>query len=322
MTATTSQTKDEKAADDAPLMFVGDRKSAQASDAGSVSAHTLDRLPRLPANGLAPSLERRRLQFYLVMVIGDLLILLGSFALISDVYAAAGLSHDMMLPAYLLLPIFLTIGLYSGIYSLPALGSWKIAARRMVAALLISAALLNFIAFFAKMNAEFSRVVFTIGLIICCLLMAAFRGFLVRQMRLTLGPSPINKLIIEAGGDPVSMPDVYRINAMAHGIKPAINDPEALDRMAHYLRNMDEVIVSCPPEDRAAWAEVLKGSGLHGEVVSSFAREIGAIGIIHHDAANVSTLLVSTGPLGAKRFINCCERIYYLQIKSASIICG
>jgi lipopolysaccharide/colanic/teichoic acid biosynthesis glycosyltransferase len=45
---------------------------------------------------------------------------------------------------------------------------------------------------------------------------------------------------------------------------------------------------------------VLKGSGVHGEVLSDFMREIGALGVIHRDEAGITTLLVSTGPLGMR----------------------
>lgn len=47
-----------------------------------VEADTTLRLPRAPSQGLAMSLERRRLQFYLFLVLADMGILLGSFALV------------------------------------------------------------------------------------------------------------------------------------------------------------------------------------------------------------------------------------------------
>jgi polysaccharide biosynthesis protein PslA len=43
----------------------------------------------------------------------------------------------------------------------------------------------------------------------------------------------------------------------------------------------------CRPQDRLAWAEVFKGSGIHGEVISNYARLIGALGIILHREANL-----------------------------------
>jgi lipopolysaccharide/colanic/teichoic acid biosynthesis glycosyltransferase len=63
---------------------------------------------------------------------------------------------------------------------------------------------------------------------------------------------------------------------------------------------MDQVIVSCPPDRRLAWAMVLKGCGVNGEVLSDFMREIGALGLVHRDEIGMTTLLVSTGPLGLR----------------------
>jgi lipopolysaccharide/colanic/teichoic acid biosynthesis glycosyltransferase len=45
---------------------------------------------------------------------------------------------------------------------------------------------------------------------------------------------------------------------------------------------------------------VLKGAGVQGEVLSDFMREIGALGVVHHDEIGITTLLVSTGPLGLR----------------------
>jgi lipopolysaccharide/colanic/teichoic acid biosynthesis glycosyltransferase len=123
---------------------------------------------------------------------------------------------------------------------------------------------------------------------------------MVRLVRQKLGPGVINRLVIHAGGPPIALPHAHTIEARAHGLVPDADDPLALDRLSKYLRNMDEVIVSCPDSDRADWAHVLKGTGIHGEVLHPLSREIGAIAVIHHDAAGVSALQVSTGQLGIR----------------------
>ena len=86
------------------------------------------RLPRAPANGLARSLEKRRLQAYLGMVATDAVLLLACFGLVALVHLGRG--GDMvpvrggMQSAYLLLPLYLTIALYNGTYSRSALTDW------------------------------------------------------------------------------------------------------------------------------------------------------------------------------------------------------
>jgi lipopolysaccharide/colanic/teichoic acid biosynthesis glycosyltransferase len=107
-------------------------------------------------------------------------------------------------------------------------------------------------------------------------------------------------LVIDDGGPPVALPDSYFVNARERGLSPALDDPHALDLLARHVRNMDQVIVSCPPERHVAWAIVLKGTGVHGEVLANHMREIGALGVVNRDEANITTLLVSTGPLGLR----------------------
>lgn len=91
-----------------------------------------------------------------------------------------------------------------------------------------------------------------------------------------------------------------------------------LDRLARYIRNMDRVIVSCRPQDRVAWAEILKCSGIHGEVISDYAREIGALGVVHHPEAGVTGLLVSTGQLGMRS--RAIKRVFDLATSITALI--
>lgn len=262
------------------------------------------RLMRAPANGLARSLEKRRLQAYLFSVAADALILLACFALVAMVYLgqAGDLARvqDGMQSAYLLLPLYLTIALYDGTYSRSGLTDWRKSGGKAFLTLLVSAALLNFIAFFAKMNAEFSRVVFTVGLAATAFCFVGYRALFARWLVANWGPGACNRLVILAGGPSFTMPHAFHVDAARHGLKPDGNDPLALDRLAKYLRNMDYVLVSSSREDRLAWSDVLKGSGVQGELIDENSHNVGALGVIHHDVVNQSALLVSTGQLGMR----------------------
>lgn len=257
-------------------------------------------VPRAPHAGLAPSLEGRRLRMYLLQMVVDIVLLLGACALVAFVYAGESMVLQALLPAQLMLPLFLTIAWHNGTYSLGSLTDWRSGSLAMLAAVLIAAVLLNFLAFFAKMNEEFSRVVFVAGISLAITVMAASRFLISRWIRRYWGPSPLNRLVIDAGGPPMNVPHAYIVDAAAHGLVPSLEDPHALDRLSRYLQNMDEVIVNCPLDERGAWARALKGSGVHGEVTSELVREIGVLGVIHRDDARISTLLVSTGPLGMR----------------------
>jgi len=275
-------------------------------------------VPRAPTAGLAPSLERRRLRLYLLQMLLDIGLLLGACALVAYLYAGKGTVLEALLPAQLMLPLFLTIAWHNGTYSMRSLTDWRSGSVDMVASVLIAAALLNFLAFFAKMNDNFSRVVFVAGVTLGVALMVASRYAAVKWIRRHWGPSPINRLVIDAGGPPMQIEHAYQIDAQAHGLVPSLEDPHALDRLARYLENMDEVIVNCPLDQRGAWAKALKGSGVHGEVTSELVRELGVLGVIHREDAKVSTLLVSTGPLGMRARIT--KRAFDLVMAGGALV--
>ena len=59
---------------------------------------------------------------------------------------------------------------------------------------------------------------------------------------------------------------------------PDLDDPDVLDRVGSVLRNIDRVLVSCPVERRAAWAMILKGANVEGEVLDEQVVALGAQG--------------------------------------------
>jgi exopolysaccharide biosynthesis polyprenyl glycosylphosphotransferase len=230
----------------------------------------------------------------------DVLVLFGSFATAGLLYHGSGTTPSVLLPANLILPIYLTMALQNRSYSLGSLQNWREGAMRALSALLISAVLVNFVAFFAKLNAVFSRGAFVIAIALAALALMILRKIAVRLTHRRWGPNLINVLLVDDGGTPVSIPNIYRISAAEQGLQPTLDDPHTLDLFGRYVRNMDQVIVSCPPERHLAWAMVLKGSGVHGEVLTNNMRELGALGLVNRDEANITTLLVSTGPLGLR----------------------
>ena len=272
----------------------------------------------VPRAGLAPSLERKRLRIYLFQMVTDIGILLASAVLVGMVYFKGEWTGQPLLAAELMLPLFLTIAWHNGTYSLDSLTNWRGSTAKMVWAVLVAGALLNFLAFFARFNANFSRVIFVAGLSSAVIAMAAARFGTAYWIRRHWGPTAVNRLIIEAGGPPFDLPNAYRIDAAEHGLVPSLEDPHALDRLSRYLANMDQVIVNCAIEDRAAWAQALKGSGVHGEVTSQLVRELGVLGVIDHDEANISTLLVSTGPLGIRARIT--KRAFDLVLAGGALV--
>jgi len=284
----------------------------------TVIQETARSVPHAPRAGLAPSLERKRLRVYLFQMLADIGLLLASCALVGVIYLPGAPIAFSLLPADLVLPLFLTIAWHNGTYSLDSLTNWRGSSWNMLSAVVIAGALLNFFAFFVRFNEVFSRVIFVAGLTSAVIAMTAARFLTSRWVRKHWGPTAINRLVIEAGGPPLEIPHAYSIDAREHELVPSLEDPHALDRLSRYLLNMDQVIVNCALEDRGAWAQALKGSGVHAEVTSQLVRELGVLGVVNHDEANVSTLLISTGPLGIRARIT--KRVFDLALAGGALV--
>ena len=247
-----------------------------------------------------PSLEKRRLRAYIAMLAMDFVAILTGFALAGWAYHGVMFEWRAMMQAQLLLPIFYTIAFYNRSYCACALTDWRFAVGKGFAALLISAALLNFVAFYLKSNTAFSRVTITLGLLLSFLIIMVSRRILVSMVARLWQGRVQNQLVLQDGGRPFPSVDATVVTANAVGIDPSLQDPHMLNRLGQLLRNQDKVVVACARERRSQWAYLLKSAGIHGEVVCEDAHELGALNVVRYDGYGQSTLVVSTGPLGMR----------------------
>ena len=277
------------------------------------SVHARDGLAGLL---LAPPLERRRLQCHFALMAADIAALFIGFALASIVYIGGREWTEALQRGQMLLPIFLTIALYNSAYSVETLRDPFRGIIRAEIALMLSTAAVIFIAFFTKSTDDFSRVAFASGAICSGLVMIGLRLQMRAFVHWRCGSTVLNELIIDDGGPDVSFPGVLKISAGAFDLTPNLNDPHALDRIGLVLRNIDRVIVSCRPERRQAWAMMLKGANIDGEVVDDEVIRLGAQGA--RVAGRHGLLLVSAGPLGMRS--RALKRIFDLVLVSGAIL--
>lgn len=247
---------------------------------------------------LPPSRERRRLQCYLALMLADIAAVLAGFTGAGQLYLGAPGAATGWDMAALALPGLLTAGLYNGAYAVPALERpWR-GARRIVTALALSAGGLLFIAFYAKISADFSRLIFAGGGLLAALGLVLARLQTRRLVAWRCGGAVVNRLVIDDGGPPVDLPGIPRVVLADHGLRPAPGDPLSLDRLGTLLDRFEQVVVSCPPERRAAWAGLLKGANVAGEVIDEAVAQLGAHGA--RVAGGHGWLRVSAGPLGTR----------------------
>jgi len=246
---------------------------------------------------LVPSLERRRLRTYALILLADGLLFNLGFALGSLVWEGRWAEPRAMLAAQAMLPAFYTIALYNGSYGLKGLADWLFAARKALIALVISAGLINFVAFYTKSNDDFSRAAVTLSLLFTAVMLVVLRRAVSALIKWRWNGRVANHLVIDDGGSSFPYPDAVTVSAAEFGLDPGSHDPFMLDRLGKLLRNQDHVVVSCPRERREDWAFLLKSAGVYGEIVSEPAHSLGAIGVHRYDDLDRTTLVVSTGPL-------------------------
>ena len=251
-------------------------------------------------NRIAPSLERRRLRAYVLMLVADGVLFQLCFALAGLLWEGRWWEPRAMLAAQAMLPAYFTLALYNGTYGVTALSNWVFAARKALIALVISAALINFVAFYTKSNDDFSRAAVTLGLLFTAVLLASMRRVMAMLIKQRWGGRVTNRMVIDDGGAGFAFEGAEVIKAADYKLDPASHDPFMLDRLGKLLRNQDKVVVSCPRERRGNWAFLLKSAGVYGEIVSEPAHSLGALGVHRYDSLDRTTLVVSTGPLGLR----------------------
>ena len=100
------------------------------------------------------------------------------------------------------------------------------------------------------------------------------------------------------------------------GLSPDLKDPVMLDRIAAIIRPFDRVVVTCPRDRQPAWAVVLKGTHVIGEIMLRDENRLGAIGV--GEFATHDTILVSRGPLSLANRMK--KRLFDLAITIPALI--
>lgn len=255
--------------------------------------------PDLPAGIVLPQpLERLRLQVYLGQLLTDGAMLLAGFALATWIYLGDAYHDSVWGSAQLMLPLFWTVALLNRSYSVGALVEPFFGLQRTLAALLLSGALVVVVLFLARSSLELSRFGFGLGCIAAAMLIAWARYNLSPMVRRLVGDSASNILVIDAGGPQVNLTGSLVVDAKVYGLEPRLDDPHLLNLLAKLIAPMDRVIISCPPKARGAWARLLKGSHIAGEIVAEEVETLGIFGSRRTDG--VATFVVAAAPLGLR----------------------
>ena len=195
----------------------------------------------------------------------------------------------------LLLPLFVTIAFNSKAYSVIALRSAETGIWASLQSLFLAYALLFLTYYLFKVDPTASRLIMICSAIAAAGLIYVFREIVGQRLIPYLQQSVTAEVLIV---DRVALhgpTSIAILDAAQLELRPDLKDPVMLNRFSQVLRGLDRAVILCPPEARRAWAMMLKGAGVRGEIIVEDVDELRPIGVGSLDGH--FTLGVSTGPL-------------------------
>lgn len=249
---------------------------------------------------LRSSLHRRnlRLRLYVFLIAADCLAILLGFTVANMARDRQWLTPGGVNLATTILPIYLILAFNSHAYSRAALTSGWMSLRRSLTPLAITSFTILTVIFFVQVSTEVSRLGFAVSVAATALFMILFRLSIVVVVRRTVAPSLVAELLIVDDRDrlewtgPKLSDTIFTVEA---GIKPDVNDPYMLHRLATILSKYERVVVRCSPDKQADWSLLLRGANVTGEILVAGFGDVGVIGLQKFKGR--TTLLVAEGPL-------------------------
>jgi exopolysaccharide biosynthesis polyprenyl glycosylphosphotransferase len=183
-----------------------------------------------------------------------------------------------------------------GAYTLEAVTTANVGIRRSLTSLLGSFGLLFLMFYFLKVGPDFSRAMSVMSLGFATALLITVRKLVSVWINRTYGQNLVKRIFISEGDMPVDVATLPTDQwVVASCPRPAEVEPRM--RLAQIIKGADRVIVSCSRETASSWAQVLRWSGVQGEILLPDYQEILPIGVASFNKH--PTLIISTGPLDA-----------------------
>jgi lipopolysaccharide/colanic/teichoic acid biosynthesis glycosyltransferase len=262
-----------------------------------------------------PDFQHLRLRLYGLILAGDCLAMALAF-LSADLIRFGRLEGYGFSTFIVLFPTFVAVALNGDAWSMASLERPRHSAASAVRAFMFAMAIATVFFFSLKVGEDFSRLVFGIGSVIALGTMAAVRLALGEAIGRRYGWRFRREILILDGLEASGSGNEIVIDASSEGLHPALDDPEALDRLGRLLHRSERAIVACLPERREAWTRALAGANVDVEILAPELSGIPAIGLRRH--GSVPSLLVGCGPLRLRSRV--LKRVLDLSVASASLV--
>jgi lipopolysaccharide/colanic/teichoic acid biosynthesis glycosyltransferase len=257
----------------------------------------------------------RALVAFLILCCDAISVLFG-FAIADLAYhQTASVSQDA-LPGVGVLVLYTVFAIYSAAYSHDSLSRLKTSVERSVKALVLAVTATLFLAFWVKSSEEISRLIFLVGSVGALATMVMLRIVVGSFIKRSVGHRLMKRVLIRDGVSAPAPEGWHVVDAEVAGMLPSIDDPMMLHFIGVALHGSDRVVVACEPERRAAWASVMKGSGLNAEILLPELADLNPL--TRTKVGNVSAIPVSTGPLDMRNRI--CKRVFDIVVTAPALI--
>lgn len=279
----------------------GRRAEGKGRNFLKTNGEVMQEFTALPRQAVPARREDIRFLLYASLLVLDVLAVVGAFELGLLVRFGSVYWYSAMDVVVVTLPIYILAAANNGAYSIEALHRTRVGILRSASALAFAFASFLFISYYFHLLRFEPRSVTSIGMMGSFVLLIVLRLLLACVIKFTVGHQLTADVILMDDVSITVPPDYHVIDMTKADLHPNIQDPMMLDRLARHIRRADRVIVACRPEKKREWAMLLKGVGIHGEIISNEFDEVGAIGIGAFDGH--STLIVAAGPLSTRNRI-------------------
>jgi exopolysaccharide biosynthesis polyprenyl glycosylphosphotransferase len=194
-----------------------------------------------------------------------------------------------------LLPIYFGISILNRAHTVDVFDNTGAGISRSIQAFVFAVAALLLIVYVLKAGDDFSRFVFSAGVVTSALILSVNRYLANRTIRSFLKGASQITLVLRDGTSYHPIDGEFVVDPHSVGFDPTTQDPYAFDLLADLVGKADRVVVSCLPDRYNLWSSVLKGLNVRGEIISDAQIDIGVISLDWQGRHR--TMVVSAGPL-------------------------
>jgi len=244
------------------------------------------------------SAARRSAKVWLCLALigADALALLVGFAVGLSVEQPGSVSGNVWTSMLGALLVYVGIAFQNEAYASKSLTSGVTSCRQALVSIAATLLLFLLVVFSLKVTGRMPRFALSLGIVATVTLILSQRVLLCHLVQRVYAGQLHTELVIVDGGN---VPDAYLgsdiVDAGVAALRSDLDDPYMLNRLGTLLRHYDRVVISCAPERKVEWAQVLKGANIQGEIIVPEIGELGPLAV--HQLSGTTTVVVSRGPL-------------------------